>query len=271
MAELLIKIGDRSNRPHDYKDGDILVAVNDYRIHRANAQSICHIDNTPFNSDGIRESNSLNEDMKKSIYQYRFERVSSTEVKRTNQLTLEEEIFSNIPNNKNEYIYVEQFIRNARKNKKHHIFGKKDREVWYGGSVINSQVRLDLLWSLIEAKTGILKSENSKYPMGDMDLKSHLAVTVSDFTEEERQPMISVETDKNPALDDKRPSNERSKVVRLRRGNIDWRSLFPSDEARILNKNESVDLRNNSFNKSDIVLFKDRLFIWSENERRGII
>ena len=78
MAELAIKVGSGAN----YKDGDILCAFNSRRIRCTHAQHICHVKQAGGGIGGLRDNAHVARDWFEHTHQYRFERVSRTEIKR---------------------------------------------------------------------------------------------------------------------------------------------------------------------------------------------
>jgi len=187
MPEIVLKIGIGSN----YEDGDIVCAFNCRRIRCVHAEQICHIKTAGFNSDGLRPLNSLPELFQKETYQYRFERVSKTEVKRINQITLEEEILSNIPNAKKEHIYLEEFLTRRKKHPTHRIFGTTGAEIWYGGRSDVSNFRLDTVWQKIEEKTELREVDYKDWPFSDAELSHFFVVPTDDFDEVQASELVS--------------------------------------------------------------------------------
>ena len=78
MAELLLKVDDGSN----YEDGDVLCAFNRRRIRWCHAQHLTTIRYDVFNGDGLRPVGSLAQKALELTKQYRFRRISRTEVRR---------------------------------------------------------------------------------------------------------------------------------------------------------------------------------------------
>lgn len=87
MAELLLKVGDRSPADWDYKDGDVLCAFNRRRIRCVHAEHLCHVKAAGFNGGGLRPANSLARDFREACCQYRNERVSRYEIDRVDIAT----------------------------------------------------------------------------------------------------------------------------------------------------------------------------------------
>ena len=157
--ELLIKInsadGDKS-----YKDGDIVQAFSNERILLANAQAICSVDN--FNLDsvsGLRYNDTLLMKYMEPCSLYKVERISTNSARRTNLLTLEQDVISNSPNTDGESIWIEDYLARRLKTNRHKIFGATGSEIWYSGS---RPVDLDVIWNHIESESDNLK-QNNKY------------------------------------------------------------------------------------------------------------
>ncbi len=95
MAELVLKIGSRgTNLNRDYQDGDIMCAFNARRIRCVHAQHICHRKNAGGGVGVHRDNNHVARDWFELTRQYRFERVSRTEIHRVTLATLDEEIIT---------------------------------------------------------------------------------------------------------------------------------------------------------------------------------
>ena len=158
--ELLIKTnsadGDKS-----YKDGDIVQAFSNERILLANAQVICNVDK--FNMDpvsGLRYNDTLLMKYMEVSSLYKLERISTNSARRTNLLTLEEDVISNSPNADSEIIMIDEFISRSLKSNRHRIFGSTGSEVWYTGS---RPVDLDVIWNDIESGSDNLKQDNTSW------------------------------------------------------------------------------------------------------------
>lgn len=94
MANILIKVGDRSDRPDDWKDGDVIGAFNRNRIRCVHAEHLCHVRSAGFNRDGLRPLNSLARDLRENICQFRMDRVGRHTVERVNLWTGDREQFT---------------------------------------------------------------------------------------------------------------------------------------------------------------------------------
>lgn len=112
-----------------------------------------------------------------TVYQYKFEVVSPTRVKRTNLITLEEEIFGPTPNAKGESIHLAEYLN------RHTVFGAKGNEYWYGGKVEQclplAESELDVLLADSRVKKAVetinkkLKTRTFR-PFGDKKTPSDL-------------------------------------------------------------------------------------------------
>jgi len=216
MAELILKVGDHVGDTA-YKDGDILCAFNDCRIHCVHAQHICHPDKMSFNSAGLRDADNLLDVYLKNTYQYKFQRVSDHEIKRILLLDMSEEIIGAIPNSKGEYMAVMSFIARRKKHARHRIFGTDGAEFWYGGRTTITDAINTTIWDEIESRTTKLKADHSLWPLTDNEKKSHFAITVDDFDNAEAGLLVA------PEVDNADPDNP--VMVKKRSRNVDWEVL----------------------------------------------
>ena len=106
-----------------------------------------------FTYEGLRPANCLAAKFMILTRQYRFDRLSTTHVLRTNLRTREAEEFSDRTNEKGEYIYVQKFIDRRVKSNRHLIFGQKGREFWFGGRRHVEHSDLDKVWAEIESNS----------------------------------------------------------------------------------------------------------------------
>lgn len=224
MAEVVINI----NSGSVFEEYDILRAFNNNRIHRCHAEMICALKN--FNSDGLRPRGTLNERFLEKTMQYRFERVSRKEVKRTNLWTNEIEIFGPLA------MDVELYLEKHLSHSNHKIFGTLGNEVWYSGSM-----RWDLLddiWLDIEDSTGLLRAAHDQWPLRPRDLQSFFAITTEDFSDdvahELESPIIMEQSrialnDSPPVVLSSNPPNV--KILCERKHRIIWDELPGLSEA----------------------------------------
>jgi hypothetical protein len=235
MAELALKIGAGAN----YTDGDILCAFNSRRIRCVHAQHICHVKQAGGGIGGLRDNAHVARDWFEHTHQYRFERVSKTEIKRVTLASLKEVLLDDTPkliDGKMQHMEVEQYVNRRMFHNGHKMFGTKGAEVWYGGRTDVSDVKLSLVWNAIGTKTAFREVDFPFWPVGSQDLISHLFVTVDDFNEAVASDLVS------PELDLTDPDNPIT--VKKRRRHIDWRDVIATKEhTAIEDKTVSVDLR----------------------------
>lgn len=170
--ELLIKT-DSAEDANLYKDGDIVQAFSYDRIHLANAQVICNVNNFPLDDvTGLRTNDSLLMKYLERASLYRFERAGTDTVKKINLSTLGEEILGA------ESIDVSEFLKNRLKSPRHKVFGSSGSEIWYGDS---RELDINAIWDDIEAHSDSLKSENSSWPFTEIEKRHLLILNSSGF------------------------------------------------------------------------------------------
>ncbi len=105
ISELILKIGDQQTASGlGFEDGDVICAFNRRRIRQVHAEGICHVRRAPRNGSGLIRLDAVIRDWYEATHQYRNERVSRTEVLRTEIATGTQEVFSDKPNKKGERI-----------------------------------------------------------------------------------------------------------------------------------------------------------------------
>jgi hypothetical protein len=265
MAEMVLKVGAGSN----YEDGDIICAFNKRDIECVHAQKICHYNKAALTADGLR-ADGLEIAYLDTVYQYRFTRVSETEALRT-----ETDYLGNVigtpeligPPEIDVALYLRR--RKAHQYKgvaKHRIFGTPGAEIWHGGKTDVSQEAVTKVWEQIEGSTPHrLADPNCKlYPLGRQDVRSHLPLSIDEFTAEEGQALISpqYEVDGNDdlvwhdqdsedtAVGATPPDDGRQwelKVISKRNLNADWVAdavpLLPVNANMIRDRRIAVDYR----------------------------
>jgi len=194
MAEVVLKVGAVSRDPLTYQDGDIICAFSSLDVKHVHAQHFCHIKKAGFTSEGLRP-NSLARILQEQTYTYKFERVSRREVKRTNLINADQEIFGLKPNAKGEMIHVREYLARRLKHPLHRIFGRSGAEVWYGGRTVISHARLDAVWNAIAAETGKLESAHRLWPLSPTEKRHFLALSVDDFSQDERVALATPKVD----------------------------------------------------------------------------
>jgi len=193
MAELIINVNENGS----YEDGDILCAFNDKSVQCTHAQHICHYQHHGFTNDGLRPEGKSKLFLD-CVYQYRFERLNRTQVKRveTDHLgnVLSEETFGK------ESIDVDQFVSRRLKHAKHRIFGTIGAEIWHGGKSDFSQEAVDQAWVIVQndcdcrnapGECPCCGQDHTLWPMGRLDVRHFLCTQLDNFSDVEQQAMVS--------------------------------------------------------------------------------
>ena len=240
QAQLLLMTGSNPN----YDDGDILCAFNRRQIRGVHAEALCQPYKFGFNSDGLRNLGTLPEKFQENAFLYRFERISATEVRRTDLVNSGQVIIGPTPtliDGKSQHIFVEDYIARRKADAKHRIFGTDGSEVWYGGKTDVTWTRLDTIWEEIEnrslAEIGEQKNEvdHRDWPAGARELSRFLIVSVNDFddavSKELTQPVVDTTDPDNPV------------TLSKRRNMIAWRELRDTNESEVLDPGIPVDIR----------------------------
>ena len=172
--EIILKINDGPDAS-SYKDGDIIQAFSMQNIYYCHAQHKCHVRNFDFTTDGMRVADPLLVKFLEKTNTYKFERLNSNDVKRTNLITGEEGILNNTPNDNGERINVYQYVSRRIKNKDHVIFRSNGLEYWYGKS--RGDIDVDAIWNDIETHTDFLQSDHIHFPLSDIEKRRFLPMS----------------------------------------------------------------------------------------------
>lgn len=231
-------------RPDDhYQDGDIVCAFTDNRILSCHAQMLADYKRAPKNGDGLRVDGTERRVLE-AVCQLKFERISATEVRRTNLVTLEQAIIGPTPNAAGEYIHLAEYLARRKQHPRHRIFGTEGAEYWYMDERWES-ANVSAAWDIIEADTPHRRtdSERTKWPLSHTERRHFLALPAAPMRDEVAARAVGIEID----FDRFQPEfNEEAgignQLVRKRRAYIAWRDLgLPVSD--ILNRNKIVDLR----------------------------
>lgn len=225
-------------RPHPkYEDGDILVAKNRRAIRWDAAQRICWPRIGNKKAGGMLESTQpLLKKMLEHTSQYKFERVSETEVKRILLSDLSEEIISNTPNGNGEAMDVKQYVARRRAAKKKPIFGTDGAEIWYGGRTTADHATLDLVWNDIETDTPEREINHQFFPFSPRELSGFLVIAVDEFDDTTAGDLTS------PLIDDVDPENPVTLKARKNKI-IEWRDLRDVSPGNVQNPNLEINIR----------------------------
>ena len=172
--EIILKVNDGPSST-SYKDGDIVQAFSMWNIYYCHAHHKCHVRNFDFTTDGMRVADPLLVKFLEKTNTYKFERLNSNDVKRTNLITGEEGILNNTPNDNGERINVYQYVSRRIKNKDHVIFRSNGLEYWYGKS--RGDIDIDAIWNDIETHTDFLQSDHIHFPLADIEKRRFLPMS----------------------------------------------------------------------------------------------
>tara|TARA_R110000744_G_scaffold102116_1_gene196456 strand:- start:766 stop:1635 length:870 start_codon:yes stop_codon:yes gene_type:complete len=172
--EIIVKINDGPS-PTSYKDGDVVRAVSMSDIYYCHAQHKCHVTNFGFTTGGMRIADPLLIKFLEKTRVYKFERLNSNDVKRTNLITSEEGVFNNTPNDDGERIDVQQYVSRLIRDDKHLVFMSNGLECWYGKNRVDIDV--DSIWSDIETHTDFLQSDHIHFPLADIEKRRLLPMS----------------------------------------------------------------------------------------------
>ena len=174
--EIIVKINDGPSET-SCKDGDIVQAFTLDEIYLHHAQNKCNVRNFGLTTDGMRSPHPLLLKFLEKTKTYKFERLNSNEVRRTNLLTDEQDILSTIPNAYGEKIDVYQYVVKKIKNKNHSIFRENGLEYWYAKE--RNNIDINAVWNDIETHTGFLQSDHTRFPFSDIEKRRFAAINTS--------------------------------------------------------------------------------------------
>lgn len=216
IAELLINVHDTGT----LDDGDVLCAFNSRRRRCAHLDHVCHLNNVGKTREGLRPLGCSARWLRELTHQYKFQRVSRTEVERHNLWTGDIELFGA------EYMDVPLFIERRLKHERHAIFGKRGKEFWFGGKVKQAHEDLDAVWLKVSEIEGRVEDEEEfqLWPMGRLDIRSHLAIRVEDFTDDVRADLESPLTEEI----DSEPVTRKIRNVKAK-----WRQMLVGVQERV--------------------------------------
>lgn len=179
-----IHINPKTSEQHS--DGAVLEAHTDCDILRTHTQYEFQPCDCEVNYDGWREADSCLRHYEEAIYKYKFVRLSNKDVMRINQWDGGFDMINETPNEKGEYIFVDQHLSILRKHKVkgragHRIFGRAGREFWYGGSKREDMNILNGVWDIIEDRTELRRTNFQKTRFQHAKFRKQLIISVDDF------------------------------------------------------------------------------------------
>lgn len=236
-----------------YEDGDIKSATNHRSCRSDAAWAVCKkLDsNRKFEfrnlSTGFMNRDTVAQDFEESIHEYKFVRLDSITAKKVRLSDMAEvEFESNVPfadpfdNNRIVAMDIKiQFqqmasalLGNLSTGKMMFGTGVMDCE-YYSGKYDPSHANLDILWSIIERKTGILEV-NTVQPAVFSNYKKFLTIKVDDFDDETSGDLVS------PLMDN--TDLENPVQIKKRQRHIIWRDLAGIVERDVTDRRTEVRL-----------------------------
>ncbi len=244
MAEIVVKIGDAGAGADQYKDGDIVDVFNSNRALFHRTQHVCNMKR--FRNGSYIISGSPTEIMLKNSMQYKFERVSRTEVKRTDIVARTTDTITYADTNVH-------FLARAADNK-FATFGSLNNEVYYDGNFNLTPAVIGAIWDKLEATTSEVRTDYNTWVFTDRILKSFLCICVDDFDDAEAGRLCEGEYDK-PLMTGGVLTKNRLRTV-ARKNRVDWRALNLATESDIEDRTKIVDVRNRQQVLADIKITK---------------
>lgn len=232
-----VKIGSTGT----YEDGDIIDIHNSNETLFKQAEQVTHPNKMPRKANGNLEEGNLLQDFYEESYQYKFERISANEVRRTKRFNdvpteagvtyepvNEVSIISNIPNAKGEVLHVDDFVRKNQII----VFGETGSEYWYGGVIKTDNATVNNVWDNIETKSP--EKRNPVWQFSDTEKKHSAIIKVADMTANEVQELMKPLIDTDGKLTKKRAY----KIDMSKTG------LTPEESLDLTNKTKTHDFTN---------------------------
>lgn len=217
MAELLLKVGTIGPDPR-WQDGDVVCAWNSRMVSQRHLSIIAHPRLLP---PGRRAIDSHAFDYLGGVCRFRFERISATEVRRTDTTgALPVEIFNNTANAQGERIDVGAYLARQLRHPNHAIFGAAGTEIWFGGRRDYATSRLDAIWTKVEARSGLLKADHDQFPITETEKRHFLPITLDDFSDATMFALLA--RDVSDTMED---GADRLVVNQRRVSHVDWENL----------------------------------------------
>ncbi len=234
MAELLLKVHDQrgGKGAAGYLDGDVVVAWSQNQIGWRWASAICAPKHAGWTSEGLR-ADGLARGYLNRMRQFRFTRISATEVRRRNLFLGQNQTFTFAASE------LDAMIAQRLQHPYHAIFGTLARPVWYGGRTRVGVPYVRDVWTWIEANSAYRRADYREAPTGQVEPYAFLMLSVDDMSEEEMTDLTE------PELAD--PDDPGSDIVKKRRSFVRWRDMSQADRGATVedidDRRKRVDVR----------------------------
>ena len=206
MPELTIQIGDSVN-PLGIRDGDIIHAMNDVQLLWRHTQIVT--DHRKIPGGFFKPLDSIAYRRLDAMSKWKVERLSDTEKRVTNLITLDTEI--QVGHTK---LYVKRRMAGGKKP----MFGDEANAIWFEGQRELTLPLLSTLWTdHITPSTGLLEADHKQRDYNTPHLKRYLVIVTTDFSNARRAVLES------PDMDEADPENP--VMISRRKRMIPWRML----------------------------------------------
>lgn len=193
MANALIKIGAVGPNPQ-YQDGDVISIYNDATILFKNAEIQCGCNRFGNPAPGVlRPTGTLEELWYEGTHQWKFQRVSRTELAKINLWDGEARTIYQIPD-------LQRYLARRLRNNTHNIFGPLGGETWYQTPIDFSAVAISALWDSIEPILGLPRTDFVDMPFGRGDRRHHLLVSCEDITNDDISGLLKPDMDADETI-----------------------------------------------------------------------
>lgn len=223
MADLLLYTrNDHGGRADRYRRGDVVCAMNRRRIRATHAEHLCHPSKAARSASGLILPGQLSEHWYARTHRYRFDRVSQTEVLRTDLALGSADVLGPTPNASGESMDVPMFLARRLRQEGSPIFGQPGRESWYGVALPLDHVRLDLVWAAIEEHSDRREADHQEWPWTPRERSAFLPMAAEDFDDARADELVSSETEEGTDERGRRVET----VLQRRLHSVDYRALL---------------------------------------------
>jgi len=224
-----------------WEEGDAINVFNSPSIHRVHAQHQVHPKFVIRAENGRINAGTLLETYLDKTMECKFERISSTEVRRTNRFENTIDTISATPNADGEYMHVQTYIdrRISLKPNKNKIFGSVGAEYWFGGKSSITVTTMDQVWDGIEAEISVVRIDT--FPFTANEIRKYAVLRVNDLSPRQMREVLAAST------------TARGDFIKAREKKIDFTktNLSASERIDLLNPLSTKDFRHRNHSNID--------------------